>query len=100
MASHETHATSQTPQFGPPNVRLEVQDFGPVAQASFQLKPLTVFVGPSNTGKTYLALLIYALHHVFAGFPRFPLPARRYMNFGTYILDTTIWKGYAGWVNR
>ena len=81
MTNHETHATSQMSQFGQPDVCLEVKDFGPVAHANIQLRPLTVFVGPSNTGKTYLALLIYALHHVFAGFPRFPLPARRYMNF-------------------
>ena len=75
MASHETYAASETPQLGPPNVRLEVQDFGPVAQASVQLRPLTVFVGPSNTGKTYLALLIYALHRVFEGFPPLPPPS-------------------------
>lgn len=75
MANHETHATSQMPQFGPPNVRLEVQDFGPVAQASVQLRPLTVFVGPSNTGKTYLSLLIYALHRMFEGFPPLPPPS-------------------------
>ena len=81
MASHETHATSQPPEFGQPDVRLAVQDFGPMAHANIQLRPLTVFVGPSNTGKTYLALLIYALHYVFEGFPRLPLPARRYMDF-------------------
>ena len=81
MASHEASAASGTSQFGQPNIRLEVQDFGPVAQANIQLRPLTVFVGPSNTGKTYLALLIYALHYVFEGFPRLPLPARRYMDF-------------------
>lgn len=75
MTNHETHAISQTPQFGQPAVRLEVQDFGPVAQASVQLRPLTVFVGPSNTGKTYLALLIYALHRVFEGFPPLPPPS-------------------------
>lgn len=75
MTNHETHATSQTPQFGQPDVRLEVQDFGPVTHANIQLRPLTVFVGPSNTGKTYLALLIYALHRVFEGFPPLPPPS-------------------------
>ena len=30
------------------------------------LRPLTVFVGPSNTGKSYLAILIYALHRFFS----------------------------------
>ena len=28
---------------------------------------MTVFVGPSNTGKSYLAILIYALHSFFGG---------------------------------
>jgi len=81
MANHEAPAASAAPQFGQPNVRLEVQDFRPLAQASIELRPLTVFVGPSNTGKTYLALLIYALHYIFTGFPRLLLPAHRYMDF-------------------
>ena len=42
--------------------RLDVKDFGPIARASIDLRPLTVFIGPSNTGKSYLAILIYALH--------------------------------------
>ena len=48
-------------------LELEVKDFGPIAKAKVNLRPLTVFVGPSNTGKSYLAILIYALHRVFAG---------------------------------
>ena len=40
-----------------PEVRVSVQDFGPIAEAPIDLRPLTVFVGPSNTGKTYLATL-------------------------------------------
>ena len=46
---------------------LEVTDFGPIVEAKIDLRPLTVFVGPSNTGKSYLAILIYALHRVFSG---------------------------------
>lgn len=46
--------------------RLEVQDFGPIVSASVDLRPLTVFIGPSNTGKSYLAILIYALHRFFS----------------------------------
>ncbi|MCY3537930.1 MAG: AAA family ATPase [Cyanobacteria bacterium MAG IRC3_bin_20] len=75
MTSHEAPATSEAPQFGPPNVRLEVQNFGPLAQASVELRPLTMFVGPSNTGKTYLSLLIYSLHRMFEGFPPLPPPS-------------------------
>ena len=46
---------------------LEVEDFGPIVEARIDLRPLTVFVGPSNTGKSCLALLIYALHRYFSG---------------------------------
>lgn len=53
-------------------VHITVQDFGPIEEAEIDLRPLTVFVGESNTGKTYLAALIYALYGSFAGFSRFP----------------------------
>ena len=46
-------------------LELEVKDFGPIVQAKVDLRPMTVFVGPSNTGKSYLAILIYALHRFF-----------------------------------
>ena len=53
----------------PANDRLEieVQDFGPIVHAKLDLRPMTVFVGPSNTGKSYLAVLIYALHQFLGG---------------------------------
>ena len=59
-----------------PNVRISVTNFGPITSATIDLRPLTVFVGPSNTGKTYLAILIHALHRVFEGFPRLPIVQR------------------------
>ena len=46
-------------------LQLTVSNFGPIAKAEIDLRPLTVFVGPSNTGKSYLAVLIYALHRFF-----------------------------------
>ncbi len=52
------------------SLELEVSDFGPIAEAKIELRPLTVFVGPSNTGKSYLAILIYALHRFLS--PEFP----------------------------
>ena len=45
------------------DTRLLVTDFGPIARAEVTLRPLTVFVGPSHTGKSVLATLLYALHH-------------------------------------
>ena len=50
------------PKPDPANYRLSVRDFGPIVEADVDFRPLTVFVGPSNTGKTYLATLAYALH--------------------------------------
>ena len=48
-----------------PKVEITVKNFGPIAEANIDLRPLTVFVGPSNTGKTYFATLVYALYGVF-----------------------------------
>ena len=42
-----------------PNIR--VKDLGPISEASVDLKPLTVFIGPNNSGKSYMALAIYCL---------------------------------------
>ena len=51
------------------NVKISVSNYGPIAEAKdIELCPLTVFVGPSNTGKSYLAILVYAL---FNSFPKF-----------------------------
>ncbi len=49
----------------PGEYRLDAEDFGPIVRASVDLRPLTVFIGPSNTGKSYLATLIHALHQCF-----------------------------------
>lgn len=53
-------------------VEISVRNFGPISESTIDLRPLTVFVGPSNTGKTYFSTLIYALHGIYAGFSRFP----------------------------
>ena len=58
---------------GGPEIHIDVENLGPIEKGKIQLRPLTVFVGPSNTGKTYLAILIYALQRIFRGFPRFPV---------------------------
>ena len=51
------------------SLELKVANFGPIVEAKIDLRPLTVFVGPSNTGKSYLAILIYALHRFFRAGP-------------------------------
>ena len=49
----------------PSRLEIEVQDFGPIVHGKVDLRPMTVFIGPSNTGKSYLAILVYALHQFF-----------------------------------
>ena len=46
-------------------LELTVSNFGPIAEASIELRPMSVFVGSSNIGKSYMAALIYALHKFF-----------------------------------
>ncbi len=45
--------------------QIVAQHFGPIEKAAITLRPLTIFVGESNTGKTYLSTLIFALHRAF-----------------------------------
>ena len=42
-------------------INVSVKDFGPIIEGTVDLKPLTIFVGPSNAGKSYLATLVYSL---------------------------------------
>ena len=42
-------------------LKISVKDFGPIIEGTVDLKPLTLFVSPSNAGKSYLAMLIYSL---------------------------------------
>ena len=52
---------------------LTLRNFGPIKEASLDVRPLTILLGRNNTGKTYFTTLLYALHNMFGGFPRIPL---------------------------
>ena len=84
MNGSEKHPTNITH----PDVRISVQDFGPIATGTVDLRPLTVFVGPSNTGKTYFATLVYALHRILNGFSRLPVKNTRSDLFGFGLLHS------------
>lgn len=58
--------------------QLTVTDFGPIRQADIDLCPLSVLVGPSNTGKSYLAILIYSLHRYFGNTSRSFLSSKEF----------------------
>ena len=72
-----------------PKVEIAVKNFGPIAEADIDLRPLTVFVGPSNTGKTYFATLVYALHGISGGFTPFLLVSVLYELRSRYFLSVS-----------
>ncbi|MEW6351477.1 MAG: AAA family ATPase [Thermodesulfobacteriota bacterium] len=42
-------------------ISLRVKDYGPISRAEVELRPFTIFVGPNNSGKSYLAMLVHSL---------------------------------------
>jgi hypothetical protein len=42
-------------------MKLSVRKLGRIAQAEIDVRPLTIFVGPNNTNKTWVAYCLYAL---------------------------------------
>ena len=48
-----------------PNPKIEIQDFGPICEGVIEIKPLTIFIGPNNSGKSYGAMLIHSLYKSF-----------------------------------
>lgn len=43
------------------SIRIKAKNIGPIAESDIVLRPLTIFVGQNNTGKSYLAQLVYAI---------------------------------------
>lgn len=65
-------------------LKVSVKDFGPIVEGSVELKPLTVFIGPSNVGKSYLATAVYSLFQALGGrldpAPNLYTPLERYIS--------------------
>jgi len=40
------------------NLGIRIRDFGPIAGGRFELRPLTLLVGPNNAGKSYASMLL------------------------------------------
>ncbi|HEC67658.1 MAG TPA: hypothetical protein ENI35_02425 [Candidatus Desulfofervidus auxilii] len=58
-------------------LKVGIKSFGPISDGKITLKPLTLFIGPNNSGKSYAAMLI---HSVFESYTPTALP-RRMPNF-------------------
>jgi len=44
---------------GSPQIQYTAKNFGPIRYGEVSLAPLTIFIGPNGSGKTYMATLIY-----------------------------------------
>ena len=44
------------------DLKIEVKNFGPIFGGKITLKPLTLFIGPNNSGKSYAAMLIHSIY--------------------------------------
>ena len=59
-------------------MKISVKNFGPIGEAKdIRISPMTLFVGPSNTGKSYLAVLLYTIIEILDDF-HFQYTMRRY----------------------
>ncbi len=79
-------------------LRFEVKNFGPIAQGAVDLKPLTIFTGKNNSGKSYMAMLIYAVLRTQTSrhFSTWPLPFYDEEEM-QYFLPYGIIKSWPGW---
>ena len=45
--------------------KLYIKNFGPIEEANINITPLTIFIGPNSSGKSYSSLLIHSLLNSF-----------------------------------
>ncbi len=48
----------------PLELTVRIKDFGPISRGEIALKPLTILVGPNNSGKSYAAMLLHSIFDV------------------------------------
>ena len=61
--SHRTTTTPKTQKDGNAKsvLDIEIKNFGPIVSGKISVKPMTVLMGPNNSGKSYAALLIHSI---------------------------------------
>lgn len=59
------------------DLKIDVKDFGPISSGKIKLKPLTLFIGPNNSGKSYASMLIHSILESYV--PTFPTDLPRFM---------------------
>jgi predicted ATPase len=43
------------------DLSIKIKDFGPISSANIIFKPLTLFIGPNNAGKSYTTMIVHSL---------------------------------------
>ncbi|MBI4288828.1 MAG: AAA family ATPase [Chloroflexi bacterium] len=90
-------------------LHFEVKNLGPIAEGAVDLKPLTIFIGKNNCGKSYLATLVYAVLKSLSGghldFRVFPLLYRHrtdvfYHSEFSYAGAPVSWPAWESWVKE
>ena len=56
----------------PLRLDMRIRDFGPIKKGSISLRPLTILIGPNNTGKSYAAMLAHTIITASAARPGAP----------------------------
>ena len=75
---------------------VSVENFGPIREGTVELRPLTVFVGPNNSGKSYMAMLLYAISRTLALDAMWDIPllrrpyARRFLDRALDVSDSAL----------
>ncbi|MCC6005862.1 MAG: AAA family ATPase [Thermofilum sp.] len=49
-------------------LEVEIEKFGPISSGKIRLRPLTIFIGPNNSGKSYTAMLIRSIFQSLSAF--------------------------------
>ena len=71
-------------------LEIAAENLGPLRKGAIKLKPLTVFVGPSNSGKSVMAAALHALIRAFHGSRLLP-PNRHYVGGHIFTDQTDEW---------
>ena len=60
-------------------LEVEIENFGPISSGKIRLRPLTIFIGPNNSGKSYTAMLIRSIFESLPAFEIFEFQFPRYL---------------------
>lgn len=52
-------------------LHIHIENFGPITEGTINLRPLTLFIGPNNSGKSYAATLIHSILESYPAFQTF-----------------------------